>query len=90
MARGYLLILKIINLLVFIWIYVIFLTSIFDFDIVIVTADNELVILAFIGALKNVISYLVYGLLFIIAYGCALIFGGGLPALFNFINGFFY
>ena len=54
MARGYLLTLKIINLVVFSLISIVFLISIFDFDTVIVTADNEFVILAFFEALKNV------------------------------------
>lgn len=90
MARGYLLSLKIINLALFSWLLIIFLTSIFDFDVVIVTADNEFVILAFLGAIKNVISYIIYGLLFLIAYGCAFIFGGGANnIMFNFIEGFF-
>ncbi|MFX1504163.1 MAG: hypothetical protein ACFFDH_24600 [Promethearchaeota archaeon] len=90
MARGYILSLKIINLALFSWLFIIFLTSIFDFNTVIVTADNEFVILAFLGAVKNVFSYVIYGCLFIIAYGCAFIFGGGLNTyMFKFIEGFF-
>ncbi|MFX0140119.1 MAG: hypothetical protein ACFFDN_41140, partial [Candidatus Hodarchaeota archaeon] len=90
MARRYLLALKIINLAVFAWIFIIFLTSIFDFDKVIVTADDEFVILAFFGAVKNIFSYIIYGGLFAIAYGCAFIFGGGFNNyMFNFIEGFF-
>ncbi|UCD01543.1 MAG: hypothetical protein JSV23_00515 [Promethearchaeota archaeon] len=90
MARGYLLALKIINLAVFTWILIVFVTTIFHFEEVVVTAENELVILAFFGALKNVISYIIYGGLFAIAYGCAFIFGGGFNSnLFNFIEGFF-
>jgi hypothetical protein len=91
MTRGYLLSLKIINLAIFSWLFIIFLTSIFDFNTVVVTADNEFVILAFLGALKNVFSYIIYGLLFLIAYGCAFAFGGftGNRFMFNFIEGFF-
>ncbi|MFX0038207.1 MAG: hypothetical protein ACFFCY_04740 [Promethearchaeota archaeon] len=90
MVRIYLLSLKIINLAVFSWLFIIFLTSLFDFETVIVTADNEFVIFAFLGALKNVFSYLIYGLFFIIAYGLAFILGGGFNTfLFNFIEGFF-
>jgi hypothetical protein len=90
MARGYLLSLKIINLVIFAWLYTIFLTSIFDFNEVVLTADNEFVILAFIGTLKNVFSYLIYGLFFLIAYGLVFIFGGAFNSyLFNFIEGFF-
>ncbi|MFX1390241.1 MAG: hypothetical protein ACFE9Z_09285 [Promethearchaeota archaeon] len=92
MARSYLLLLKVINLLIFSWliIYVFVITKIFDFDVVVVTADDEFVIFAFFGALKNAVSYLIYGALFLIAYGCAFIFGGGFHNyLFNFIEGFF-
>ncbi|MCK4370342.1 MAG: hypothetical protein KAW03_04695, partial [Candidatus Lokiarchaeota archaeon] len=71
MARGYLLTLKIINLAVFSFIITVFLISIFDFDTVIVTADDEFVILAFLGSLKNVFSYIIYGVSLLIAYGCA-------------------
>jgi len=90
MARGYLLSLKIINLAIFAWLYIIFLTSIFDFNTVVVTADNEFVLFAFLGALKNVFSYIIYGFFFLIAYGLAFIFGGGFNSyMFNFIEGFF-
>ena len=91
MARRYLLALKIINLAVFSWIIIIFLTSIFHFvqedQNLLVTADNEYALFAFFGTLKNVFSYIIYGGLFAIAYGCAFIFGGG--SMFNFIEGFF-
>ncbi|MFX1309663.1 MAG: hypothetical protein ACFFB6_03985 [Promethearchaeota archaeon] len=91
MARVYLLILKIVNLLVFSCLYVIFLTSLFDFNTVVVTAENEFVIFAFLGTLKNVFSYIIYGLLFLIGYGCAFAFGGitGNRFMFSFIEGFF-
>ncbi|MFX1418922.1 MAG: hypothetical protein ACFE9N_08395 [Promethearchaeota archaeon] len=90
MTRGYLLTLKIINLAVFSWLFIIFLTSLFDFDVVIVTADNEFVILAFLGAIKNVFSYIIYAICLLIAYGCAIAFGGIYNRfMFNFIEGFF-
>ncbi|MFX0006080.1 MAG: hypothetical protein ACFFA7_15650 [Promethearchaeota archaeon] len=90
MARIYILSLKIINLLLFAWLFLIFLTSIFHFDTVVVTADNEFVFFAFLGALKNVFSYAIYGFFFLIAYGLAFIFGGGFnSSLFNFVEGFF-
>jgi len=91
MARGYLLFLKIINLVIFSLLFVLFLTLIFDFNVVVVTADNEFVLIAFLGTLKNVFSYLIYGLLFLIAYGCAFAFGGftGNRFMFDFIEGFF-
>ncbi len=90
MARTYLLSLKIINLAMFSWLLLIFLTSIFNFDTVVVTADNEFVIFAFLGALKNVFSYIIYGFFFLIAYGLAFILGGAFNSyLFSFIEGFF-
>ncbi|MFW9970105.1 MAG: hypothetical protein ACFFDF_07880 [Candidatus Odinarchaeota archaeon] len=90
MVRRYLLLLKIINLAIFAWLFVIFLTTIFNFNTVVVTAENEFVIFAFLGALKNVFSYLLYGLFFLIAYGLAFLFGGAFNTyLFNFIEGFF-
>ena len=52
MARMYILSLKIINLALFSWLFITFLTSIFHFDTVVVTADNEFVLFAFLGALK--------------------------------------
>ncbi len=90
MARIYILSLKIINLALFAWLFLIFLTSIFHFDTVVVTAENEFVLFAFLGALKNVFSYAIYGFFFLIAYGLAFIFGGAFNAsLFNFVEGFF-
>lgn len=89
MTRGYLLTLKIINLAVFSFIITVFLIYIFDFDTVIVTADDEFVILAFLGSLKNVFSYIIYGVSLLIAYGCAIAFGVYNRYLFNFIEGFF-
>lgn len=94
MARRYILVLKIINLAIFSWIFIIFLTSIFHFDRVLVSADNEYALFAFFGTLKNVFSYIIYGCLFAIAYGCAFIFsfifGGGVNNyIFKFIEGFF-
>ncbi|MFW9875687.1 MAG: hypothetical protein ACFFG0_21500 [Candidatus Thorarchaeota archaeon] len=90
MVRGYLLTLKIINLAVFSWLFIIFLSSLFDFDVVLLTADNEFVILAFLGAIKNVFSYIIYGVCLLIAYGCAIAFGAIYNRyLFNFIEGFF-
>ena len=91
MARGYLLTLKIINLTIFSFIIIVFLISIFDFDIVIVTADDEFVILAFFGAVKNVFSYIIYGVSLLIAYGCAFVIASISQSsfMFNFVQGFF-
>lgn len=90
MPRGYLLTLKILNLLVFSWLYIIFTTSIFHFEEVATTADNEFVLFAFFDSLKNVFSYLIYGIALIIAYGCALITAGFYSNyMFKFIEVFF-
>ena len=90
MVRSYLLTLKIINLGVFAWILIIFLFSIFDFDAVVTTADDEFVILAFFRALRNVFSYMIYGGGLAIAFGCSiLIVGESGRYMFNFIQAFF-
>ncbi|GAG19026.1 unnamed protein product, partial [marine sediment metagenome] len=90
MVRSYLLTLKIINLGVFAWILITFLLSIFNFDAVITTADNEFVILSFFGAIKNVFSYMIYGgglaIVFICAFATAGVYN---QYLFDFINVFF-
>jgi len=75
MVRTYYLALKIINSLIFLWIILVFLNSIFDFNIVLTTAADELVILSFFGAIKNVFSYIIYGGGILIALGCATLFG---------------
>jgi len=91
MVRKYLLTLKIINIAVFVWLLLIFLFSIFDFDAVVTTADNELVILAFFGAIRNVFSYIIYFGGVVIGYVCAFLVGGLMrsPYLTQFIVTFF-
>lgn len=90
MVRKYFLTLKIINLAIFAWVFVVFLTSIFDFDVVITTADDEFVLLAFIGAVRNVISYIIYGGGLALAYVCAIATAGVYnDYLFDFIKTFF-
>ncbi|MFX1573104.1 MAG: hypothetical protein ACFFB0_10175 [Promethearchaeota archaeon] len=90
MVRSYLLTLKIINVVVYIWLFLIFLISIFHFDVVIRTADDEFVILAFFEAIRNVFSYLIYGVGLAIAYACAFFTAGMYSAdLFEFVNLFF-
>jgi hypothetical protein len=90
MVRSYLLTLKIINLGVFAWLFSIFFLSIFNFDAVVTTADNEFVILAFFGALRNVFSYMIYGGGLAIAFFCAAATGGVYSNfMFQFIETFF-
>jgi len=89
MARGYLLVLKIINLAIFSWLFIIFLTSIFDFNQVISTADNKLVILDFFGAIRNIFSYIIFGGGMVIAFACAIFSGFYSLYIFNLIEAFF-
>ncbi len=89
MARGYLLTLKIINLAIFSWLFIIFLTSIFDFNEVVSTADNQLVILAFFGAIRNIFSYIIFGGGMVIAFACAVFTGFYNGYIFGLIQGFF-
>jgi len=68
MTRYYILILKSVNALIFIWILTIFF-SIFHFDEVVTTSSGELVFPAFFISLKNMITYLI----FTAAYGVAIL-----------------
>ena len=85
MVRSYLLTLKIINIAVYVWLLLIFLLSIFNFDAVITTADNQFVIFAFFGAIRNIFSYLIYFGGLAIGYACSYIN----PALSSFVLTFF-
>ncbi|MFW9876973.1 MAG: hypothetical protein ACFFG0_28090, partial [Candidatus Thorarchaeota archaeon] len=76
MVRSYLLTLKIINLGVFAWLLIIFFLSVFNFDAVVTTANNDLVVLAFFGALRNVFSYMIYGGGLAIAFFCGIATAG--------------
>jgi hypothetical protein len=92
MARNYILGLKIINVLIFIWILFIFL-SIFHFDTVLTTSDGELVLLAFLNSLKNISTYIVFAVAYGIAFGCvfivSLLFSSAQPDLFTLLDDFF-
>jgi len=55
MARSYLLILKIINIVIFIWILITFL-NIFHFDEVLTTTKGELALSAFINSVRNILD----------------------------------
>jgi len=91
MARYYLIILRILNSLLFIWIISIFL-SLFDFSVVLTTANNQLVIFDVIYSIKNIISYALFLLFYIIAYGIAFVVAGLFSPLsffdFNFMSSF--
>lgn len=90
MTRTYLLALKIINLVFYVWLLLIFLVTVFDFDAVVTTADNEFVILAFFRAIRNVFSYIIYGGGLLIASIFAIVTAGAYSQyMFNFIETFF-
>jgi len=88
MARNYILILKIINVLVFVWILFIFL-SIFHFDEVITTSDGELVLLSFLNSLKNISTYLVFAAAYGVAFSCVFIASLAQPNLLTLLDDFF-
>ncbi len=93
MARSYLLILKIINIVIFIWILIIFL-NIFHFDEILTTTKGELALSAFINSVRNIFTYLFFGLASIIAFGSALVssfifFNYRFEFMKNFIEVFF-
>jgi len=66
------LILKIINVLVFLWILVIFL-SIFQFDEVITTSEGELVLSSFLTSLRNILTYAIFTIAYGVAFVCVMI-----------------
>ncbi|TET03750.1 MAG: hypothetical protein E3J90_01640 [Promethearchaeota archaeon] len=72
MARYYLLILKVINALVFLWILVIFL-SIFHFDDVITTSEGELVLSSFLTSLRNISTYIIFTVAYGVAFVCVMV-----------------
>ena len=92
MARYYLLILKVINVLVFVWILVIFL-SIFHFDEVIITTDGELVLSSFLTSLRNISTYAIFTAAYGVAYVCVMVasilFFAVQPSMLTFLNQFF-
>lgn len=88
MARNYILVLKIINVLVFVWILFIFL-SIFHFDAVITTSGGELVLTSFLNSLKNISTYLVFAAAYGVAFCCVFIASFGQPNLLTLLDDFF-
>ena len=65
-------ILKVINALVFLWILVIFL-SIFHFDEVITTSEGELVLSSFLTSLKNILTYVIFIVVYGVAFVCVMV-----------------
>ena len=72
MTRYYLFILKVINVLVFLWILIIFL-SIFHFDEVITTSEGELVLSSFLTSLRNISTYAIFTAAYGVAYVCVMV-----------------
>ena len=72
MTRYYLFILKVINVLVFLWILIIFL-SIFHFDEVITTSEGELVLSSFLTSLRNISTYAIFTVAYGVAFVCVMV-----------------
>jgi len=92
MTRYYLLILKVINALVFLWILVIFL-SVFHFDEVITTTEGELVLSSFLTSLRNISTYVIFIVVYGVAFVCVLVasilFYAVQPFMRTFLDQFF-
>lgn len=88
MARNYILVLKIINVLIFVWILFIFL-SVFHFDDVITTSNGELVLTSFLNSLKNITTYLVFAVAYGVAFVCVFIASLGQANLLTLLDDFF-
>ena len=92
MTRYYILILKIVNVLIFVWILTIFF-SIFHFDEVVTTSSGELVLTAFFISLKNMVTYLIftaaYGVAILSVLISSLIFLAAQPQLITLLEHFF-
>jgi hypothetical protein len=73
MARYYLYILRILNAVLFIWIVLIFLT-LFDFNAVLVTSEDQFILVEVIETLFNLLSYALYGILFLVVLVVILLF----------------
>lgn len=89
MVRYNLLILKIINIFIFVWIIIIFL-NIFHFDAVLTTTEGEPVLSAFIASIRNIFTYLIYSGAYVVALGIAIITSFvNRQFMFQFIDTFF-
>ncbi len=92
MTRYYLLILKVINALVFLWILVIFL-NIFHFGEVIITSEGELVLSSFLISLRNILTYAIftvaYGVAFVCVMAASLLFIAVQPFMRTLLEQFF-
>ena len=92
MTRYYLIILKVINALVFLWILVIFL-SIFHFDEVIITTEGELVLSSFLTSLRNILTYAIftaaYGVAFVCVFVASILFYAVQPFMRTLLDQFF-
>ncbi|MFX1358122.1 MAG: hypothetical protein ACFFA8_12680 [Promethearchaeota archaeon] len=89
MVRYYLIGLKVVKILIFLWILTTFL-SIFHLDQVLTTDSGEPVLAAFIGSIRNIFTYLIYSCAYLVALGTAIVASFGIREfLFNFIETFF-
>ncbi len=87
--RIHLLVINIINAVVFIFLLSIF-NSIFDFDQILVTANNELVLIDVITAIKDIFTYLIYFFSYMIGVLCGSISSGIFSPIPYYNSGFMY
>ncbi len=88
MARYYLLGLRIVNGLVFILVILSFLT-LFHYDMILYTDKGETAILAFIIAIKNLLTYIFYFILYGLAFAITYMVSFGNETVQKAINEFF-
>ena len=69
MVRYYLYGLKIVKILVYAWIIFIFF-SVFHLDQVTTTTEGDLVIIAFFEGVRNILTYVFFGVIYLIAIAC--------------------
>ena len=88
MARQYLQGLKLINGLIFLGTLAIFLT-IFDFSEILTVPTGETALVAFIDSIRNVLTYIIYIVLYFVAKGLSFIVSFGQSAVINSVDSFY-
>ncbi len=88
MARYPIIVLELVNIFVYIWAVTIFLV-LFDFSVILVTAENELVLFDVIIAFKNIMIYAFFMVFYAIGILIALISAYLNPELYSFTYNFF-
>lgn len=88
MARNYLQGLKVLNGLIFLGALALFL-SIFNFSEILTVASGETALVAFINAVRNVLTYIIYIVLYFIGIGISYVVSFGLPHVVSAVDSFF-